>query len=173
MPPGRLLVGALPPWLLDERGPAAAAIAQVAVRRAVLPDHPLAFEEPVPGSHAAIGWPSILGAALPVAGHAGLILRSCRGDGVVETVSATRAAAAVAAETAGSLGPLRPRGPALTTARATVAAAVATLERVAGSGWPSILGEPISTTRAADSGRMRSRATESFDALAATTGSRG
>jgi hypothetical protein len=131
VPPGRLLVGALPPWLLEERGPAAAAIAQVAVRRAVLPDHPLAFEEPVPGTHAAIGWPSILGAALPVAGHAGLILRSVRGEGVLETVAATRAAAAVAAETAGSLGPLRPRGPALTTARATVAAAVATLERVA------------------------------------------
>ena len=174
VPPGRLLVGALPPWLLEERGPAAAAIAQVAVRRAVLPDHPLAFEEPVPGTHAAIGWPSILGAALPVAGHAGLILRSVRGDGVVETVAATRAAAAVAAETAGSLGPLRPRGPALTTARATVAAAVATLERVAGSGWPSILGEPISTTRR---GRLGADAvverTESFDALAATTGSRG
>ena len=118
VPPGRLLVGALPPWLLDERGPAAAAIAQVAVRRAVLPDHPLAFEEPAAGTHAAIGWPSILGAALPVAGHAGL-------DPPVGPRRRRRPRRSPRPapqrpwppEAAGSLGPLRPRGPALTMAR--------------------------------------------------------
>jgi hypothetical protein len=167
VPPVRLLVGALPTWLIDERGPAAAAVAQVAVRRAVLPDHPLAFDEPTPGTRAAVAWPAILGAALPLAGPAGLIVRSAYGDAVGEAVAATRAVASVAGEASGSLGPLRPRGPALTMARATVTAAVATLERIAGSGWPSILGEAV---RPAGRGRVGAdmvvERTESFDPLA-------
>jgi D-Lysine 5,6-aminomutase TIM-barrel domain of alpha subunit len=167
VPPVRLLVGALPPWLIDERGPAAAAIAQVAVRRAVLADHPMVFEEPPPGTRAAVAWPAVLGAALPLAGPAGLIVRSAFGEAVAEAVAATRAAASVAGEASGSLGPLRPRGPALTMARGTVTAAVATLERIAGSGWPSILGEAV---RPAGRGRLGAdmvvERTESFDPLA-------
>ncbi len=167
VPAGRILVGGLPHWLLEERGPTAAAIAQVAVRRAVLPDHLLAFDEPAAGTRAATAWPAILGTVLPVAAPTGLVLRSARADGMAEVVAATRAAAAVSQETAASLGPLRPRGPALTMARATVAAAVATLERVGGSGWPSILGEPIAGGRR---GRLGADAVvergEAFDPLA-------
>lgn len=174
VPPGRLLVGALPNWLIEERGPTAAAIAQVAVRRAVLPDHPLAFEEPTPGTRAAIVWPSLLAATLPLAGGAGLIVRAVRGEEMAEVVQATRSAAAVAQEAATSIGPLRPRGPALTMARETVTAAVAVLERVAGSGWPSILGESIGTARR---GRLGADAvverTDAFDPLAAWDGARG
>ncbi len=170
VPEGRLLIGALPSWLLEERGPTAAAIAQVAVRRAAMPEHPLIFEEPVRGPHPVAAWPSILGAVLPLAGSAGLIVRSDLGESgsVAEAAAATRAAAAVGLETAGSLGPLRPRGAALTMARGTVSAAVATLERIAASGWPSILGEPI---RPARRGRLGADAvverTESFDPLVA------
>jgi D-Lysine 5,6-aminomutase TIM-barrel domain of alpha subunit len=174
VPAGRLLVGALPPWLIDERGPTAAAIAQVAVRRAVLPHHPLAFEEPPPGSRAALVWPSLLAAVLPLAGDAGLIGRSTRDREMGEIVQATRSTAAVAHEAAASLGPLRPRGPALTMARATVTAAVAALERVAANGWPSILGDPIGAARR---GRLGADAvverTDAFDPLATRDGARG
>jgi hypothetical protein len=174
LPPGRVLVGALPSWLIEERTPTAAAIAQVAVRRAVLPDHPLAFEEPAPGSSASIVWPSVLAAALPLTARAGLIVRSGRVDQIAGVVQATRSAAAVALEAASSLGPLRPRGPALTMARGTVTAAVAALERVAASGWPSILGEPIGPARR---GRLGADAVveraDAFDPLAAWEGARG
>ena len=174
VPASRLLVGALPAWLLEERSPAAGAIAQVAVRRAVMPEHPLAFEEPAAGTRAAMGWPAILGAVLPVAGPAGLIVRNA-GIGTAREVAAqTRATAAVALETAGSLGPLRPRGAALNAARATVAAAVATLERIAANGWPSILGEPLGAGRR---GRLGADAvverSEPFDPLTGTEGLRG
>jgi beta-lysine 5,6-aminomutase alpha subunit len=164
VPAGRLLVGALPPWLLEERNPAAAAIAQVAIRRAILPEYPLAFEEPPPGTRPAVVWPAILGAVLPLASPTGLIVRAAHDEAMTETVAATRAAAAVAQETAASLGPLRARGPALTLARATVGAGVTALERILASGWPSILGEPIGSARR---GRLGADAvverSESFD----------
>jgi hypothetical protein len=173
IPPGRLLVGALPHWLIEERGPTAAAIAQVAVRHAVLPEHPLVFDEPAPGTRAAVVWPSVLAAVLPLAGRAGLIVRSARAEGMAEVVQASRSAATVAQESALSLGPLRPRGPALTVARATVSAAVAVLERVSASGWPSILGEPIGGIRR---GRLGADAvverSEAFDPLAVWEGAR-
>ncbi len=168
VPESRLLVGALPPWLIEERGPAAAAIAQVAVRRAAMPDHPLAFEEPAAGTPASLAWISVLGTVLPLAGSSGMIVRSTRADAdsMAETVAATRSAASIALEASGSLGPLRPRGAALTMARGTVNAAVATLERIAAHGWPSILGEPIRQTRR---GRLGADAvverTEAFDPL--------
>ena len=46
----RILAGALPVWLLEERDATVAAIAQVVVRRAAMPDVPLAFEEPPAGN---------------------------------------------------------------------------------------------------------------------------
>ncbi len=132
-----------------------------------MPEHPLAFDEPTPGTRAAVAWPAVLGAALPLAGPAGLIIRSVYGEGVGDAVAATRAAASAAREAAGSLGPLRPRGPSLTMARGTVSAAVATLERIAGSGWPSILGESVRPTGRGRLGAdMVVERTESFDPLA-------
>ena len=44
--PTRSSSGALPPWLTDETAPGARAIAEVAVRRALFPAHPLGFVEP-------------------------------------------------------------------------------------------------------------------------------
>ena len=139
----------------------------MAVRRAVLPEHLLAFDEPAAGTRAATNWPAILGTVLPVAAPTGLVLRSARADGMAEVVAATRAAAAVAQEAAASLGPLRPRGPALTMARATVAAAVATLERVAGE---RLAVDPRRADRRRRRGRLGADAVvergEAFDPLA-------
>lgn len=144
VPPARIFVGALPSWLVDEHDPAATAIAQVAVRRAVLGDHPLVFEEPEAGSRAAAArWPAILGAVLPLVAPAGLILRTASGKATADVVAATRAWTTVAAEVAGSLGPLEPRGAALEIARGTVTAAIVALEQLAARGWPSILGDPL------------------------------
>jgi len=161
---GRLLAGALPAWLLEERDATVAAIAQVVVRRAAMPDVPLAFEEPPPGTLAAVIWPSVHAAVLPLAGPAGIVIRATGGAGAPGAATASRATAAVAAEVARSLGPLEPRGPALDHARATVAAALETLERLATRGWPSVLG---ATLAGDDRGRLGADAvverTESFD----------
>ena len=141
-----------------------AAIAQVVVRRAAMPDVPLAFEEPPVGTMAAVIWPAVLAAVLPLAGPAGIVVRATAGDAVPEAATATRATAAMAAEVARSLGPLEPRGPALDHARATVAAALETLERLATRGWPSVLGAALAGV---DRGRLGADAvverTESFD----------
>ncbi len=51
LPAEQIVVGALPPWVADEPAPAARAIAEVAVRRALFADHPFAFVEP-PGGQA-------------------------------------------------------------------------------------------------------------------------
>lgn len=167
--PARVFVGAFPGWLVDEHDPAATAIAQVAVRQAVLRDHPLVFEEPEAGSGAtAVRWPAILGSVLPLATPAGLIVRAASGRTTADVVASTRARATVAAEMARSLGPLEPRGLALEIARGTVVAAIVALEQLAARGWPSILGEPL-----AGPGRGRLGAdavverTDAFDPFAA------
>ncbi len=175
VPPTRLLVGAFPSWLVDEHDPAATAIAQVAVRRAVLRDHPLVFEEPEAGSDAtAARWPAILGSVLPLATPAGLIVRVASGRTTADVVAATRAWSTVAVEMAGSLGPLEPRGFALEIARGTVAAAIVALEQLAARGWPSILGEPLAGP---GQGRLGADAvverTEVFDPFVAPGGIAG
>ena len=174
LPADRLLVGALPGWLAGEREPAAAAIAQVVLRRALLPEHPLAFEEPEAGSGSAAGWSAILAAVLPLANPAGLIVRVGRVDGIADVASATRAASATAAEVTGSLGPLEARGPALELARGTVASAVATLERLAAEGWPWILGEaPNGPGRGRLGADAVAERTEAFDPFASPPGIAG
>jgi hypothetical protein len=180
VPAARLLVGAFPSWIGDEDDPAATAIAQVAVRRALLGAHPLVFEEPAVGSGAAgsggaaARWPSILSAVLPLATPAGLVVRATAGKATADVVAATRAWATVAAEMAGSLGPLEPRGLALEIAQGTVAAAVVALERLAATGWPSILGQSLART---GQGRLGADAvverTETFDPFAAPGGIAG
>ena len=163
IPPGRILVGAIPPWLIEERNSAALAIAQVLLRRAALPGHPLVFEEPEDGA-AAIRWRAILGAALPLAERDGLIVRRASAATAGQAVAETRAIADVAADVAGTYGPIDPRGVALDHARATVAAAISTLERLATDGWSSVLGSPLDRPGVARLGADAVvERTESFD----------
>ncbi len=49
----------------------------------------------------------------------------------------------MATDVAATYGPIDPRGIALEHARATVAAAITTLERLATDGWSSVLGSPL------------------------------
>lgn len=143
IPADRLVVGALPAWLVEERDPTAIAIAQIAVRRALLPDYAFAFEAPDPDARAAVRWRAILSAVLPIAGATAVITRTSTGRVSAELVGATQSIVMTSAEVARSLGPLELRGPALELARATISVAIATLERLSSDGWPSILGEPL------------------------------
>ena len=142
IPAGRILVGAIPPWLIEERNPAALAIAQVLLRRAALPGQPLVFEEPE-GDVSAMRWRAILAAALPLAERDGLIVRRTTAVRAGRVVAETRTMVEVASDIAGTYGPIDPRGVALEHARATVAAAISTLERLSTDGWGSVLGSPL------------------------------
>jgi hypothetical protein len=147
----QILIGAFPAWLLEEREPTAVAIAQVAVRRSVFEGHPMAFSEPPrdAGSESVIDarWPFVLAATLPYAGGTALILRDASASRVAFATAGARAAVAVASEVAASSGPPALTGPALDYARATVTAALRTLERLADLGWRDVLGEAMAGRR--------------------------
>ncbi len=79
LPPGSIVVGAFPDWLVDEPGAPLRAAAEVALRRALLPDHPLAFVEPAPEDDPAGAWHALVAALLPDAGDVDLVLREPAG----------------------------------------------------------------------------------------------
>ena len=92
LPAASVVVGALPDWLVDEPGVPVRAAAEVALRRALLPEHALAFVEPALGREAAATWHALVAAILADAGDVEAILRA-PGDPRV-SVAQTRAAAA-------------------------------------------------------------------------------
>jgi hypothetical protein len=166
--PEQIIVGAVPPWLLDESGPAARAFAEVALRRALLPSHPLAFEEPatVPAVTAA-AWPFVLAGVIPSGNSAALILRRPPGGPMRQAVLAGRAAASVAGEIGAAMGERQLAGSALDHAKAVVLAAIRTLEGLGDRGWRSVLGEaPGGGERLRIGGDAVVERTESFDPLA-------
>ena len=148
----QVVIGAFPAWLLDEREPTALAIAQVAVRRAVFEGHPAAFSEPPrdEGSESAVDarWPFVLAATLPYAGGTALILRDASPSrvGVRDGRSAgggRRRSRRSPRRRARRRSPDRPS----TTRKATVTAALRTLERLADLGWRDVLGEAMGGRR--------------------------
>jgi hypothetical protein len=142
VPDDQLLLGALPDWLVDEPQPAARAAAQVAVRRALYPNLSLSFEEPEsPSRGSGSRWAAIVAATAPSDGS-GVVLRRA-GDDAGRTLSVSRLGADVARELAGSIEPAVLGGHALEHARATVSAAMSTLERLAEDGWRAVLGDAL------------------------------
>ena len=171
----RIVVGAYPAWLGEESNATARILAEVAIRRALFPDHLIRFDEPGgPGADtpSAVAWPFIAAAGLAWCGPESILMRRIHADGP-RAAGQGRAAATVAAELstispAGALG-----GPALAHATAVIDAALATLERLADLGWRAVVGD---RPAAGDHGSRRSLAiggdavaerTESFDPLAA------
>lgn len=140
---GHLVVGAMPPWLVGESYPAARALAEVTVRRALHPGVALSFEEPPAEARrgASDTWSAIVAAVAPAGPENALILRRAGRD-TARAIAASRLAAGVAAELASARESSALAGVALDHARATVTAAVATLERLADDGWRSVLGDP-------------------------------
>lgn len=134
-----VIVGALPAWLSGEPEPAARAAAEVAIRRAALPDHALTFVEP-PAPEGPSRWAAITGAVLPGEGAALILRRPAPGSAFSSVASAARAAAEVAGDLARSLGTRELAGAAREHAVATVASADRTLERLAAEGWAAITG---------------------------------
>jgi hypothetical protein len=174
--PDQIIVGAMPPWVTDESAPAARAIAEVAVRRAVLPGHPLGFIEPAGSPDRTGVWPYLQAAAAVHAGDTALVLRTADGhpDAVAGSIRAARAAAAVAADVAAATERPELRGVALEHARGMISAAVATLDRLGDTGWRAVSGEPPAAMRARASARESvAERTESFDPFASALGRRG
>jgi hypothetical protein len=139
--PGAIVAGALPAWLADEPDAVAQAVAEVALRRALLPDHPLAFVEP-PDQDRAVVWPFVVAATLPIPPAGALVLRRRRGSSFAAVASATRAAATVAAGLADAHAASELAGPAARHLAGALMAARETLERLAADGWGWLVGAP-------------------------------
>ncbi len=167
IPAEQIIVGAVPPWLLEESAPAARAAAEVALRRALLPDHPLGFEEPAALPDRAEIWPFVLSGVLPPGTTAALVLRRPAAGSMRSLVNAGRAAVTVGGALAVTFGERRLEGAALDHARGVVAAAIETLERLGEVGWRSILGDaPGGGERLRIGADAVTERSESFDPLA-------
>jgi hypothetical protein len=164
--PERIVVGVLPPWLTDEPKPAARAAAEVALRRALLGEHPLAFEEPAGLGEAADSWPFVLAGVLPPGSATALVMRKPGTGSMRTSVANARAAVTVGAELATALGGRPLEGVALEHARGVVAAAIRTLEQLADVGWRSVLGEaPGGGERVRIGADAVAERSEGFDAI--------
>jgi hypothetical protein len=142
LPADRIVVGALPPWVADEPAPAARAIAEVTVRRALFERHPFAFSDPPARQPGSALWPYLQAAAAVHAGDLAYVIRHddpWASDG--GAVASLRASSAVAAEAAEAAPPGPLAGRALEHARAMVRAAAATLDELADRGWRTVVGD--------------------------------
>ncbi len=175
MTPDQIIVGALPPWLTDEAAPGARAIAEVAVRRALFPEHPLGFVEPPTGTDRSILWPYVQAAAAVHGGDIALILRALdyAPDDPVPAARAARAASRVSVDVAGSTIPGALTGIASDHARGMVEAALETLDRLGDRGWRTVAGDPPGGIRRPGGRDAATERTESFDPFASMLGPRG
>jgi len=162
--PSRVVVGAVPEWVADERHAAAHAIASAVLRRRLFPDHPLAFEESRRAAGAAPGWPFVAGTAMAAAGRASLVTTAVAARDAGPRAAIYRAVAAAASDAAasGAIGGLH--GPALEIADATVTAARDLLERLGNEGWRAVVGDGPTgrSARGLGAGAVAERS-ESFD----------
>jgi hypothetical protein len=165
--PSAVWVGALPDWVVDEPQPAARALAEVMLRRALLPMHELAFIEPELDASAAVTWNAIVAAILPDAGRVDLVLRR-----PMTGVRAGVEAAAAAGSVAGGLRDSREVG--LLTGRALehavrcLAAAHDTLAVLEEGGWRRLVEQPLGFEAASLGAEAVARRTGVFDPLDAS-----
>lgn len=169
VPDAQLVIGALPTWMIDEPAVGARAIAEVEIRRALYPNHPLAFSEPDAPPDRAAAWPHILSAVMVRAGDVALVTR--RPGGTKAVARDTKAAGRIAAEVAGARKPSAASGVALDHGRGAVVAALATIDLLADIGWEAISGEAHDdgSSRAIGGDAMAER-TEPFDPFEALLG---
>ncbi|HYH92025.1 MAG TPA: lysine 5,6-aminomutase subunit alpha [Candidatus Saccharimonadales bacterium] len=168
VPADRIVVGAYPAWLGDEAKPAARILAEIVLRHAVFPGHPIRFDEPP--EHATGGtaaWPFLMAAGVARTGDRAIVMRHTAAD-ARRSAGEARAGATVAADLAATSPPGPLEGLAADHARATVEAALTTLERLTDRGWRGLVGEgPSRGRRPALGGDAVAERTESFDPLAA------
>ena len=165
LPADQIVVGAMPQWVADEPAPAARAIAEVAVRRALYPGHPFAFNEPPTDQPGTGLWPFVQAAAAVHAGDIAFVMRQydpwTDKDGV--GAAGIRAGSAVAAEVAAAVPPGQLEGNALDHARLMIGTAVATLERLADQGWRAVAGDALGSGRDQRGRDAVSERTDAFD----------
>ncbi|MBA3877346.1 MAG: hypothetical protein C0498_10475 [Anaerolinea sp.] len=136
---GSVVIGALPTWLIGEPFATARAAAEVAVRRALLPEHSLAFVESV--GHESTGrWAAIAAAVQPGDATALVLRRAVPGPAFGSVAAGTGAAAEVARELDAALGDRVLDGIARAHAAGSIASAQRTLERLAEDGWAALTG---------------------------------
>jgi hypothetical protein len=166
----QVIVDALPPWLVEESGAAARAIAEVTVRRALFPSHPIAFVESPSRAERSAPWPFVQAAAAAHAGDVALVLRTIdlRNTDATAWARTAQAAIRVSSDVAGATtaGPLQ--GVALDHARGMVSTALETIERLADGGWRTVAGDPQGMNRARRGRDVVAERTESFDPMAAS-----
>ena len=171
----QIVVGALTPWLTDESAPGARAVAEVAVRRALFPGHPLGFVEPPTGTGRSVLWPYVQAAAAVHGGDIALVLRSADSvpDDATIAARSARAAAQVSADVAAATLPGALTGLALEHARGTIEAALRTLDGLAEHGWRTVAGDPPGGSRARSAVRdVVIERTEAFDPFEPALGPR-
>ncbi len=151
LPADQLLIGVIPDWLTGEPDSAARAAAEVALRRALLAAHPLAFVEPADEGSAE--WPAIVAAVQPGRG-VDLILRRTGGstDAAIRDATKARSASEVARDLEGSLSARHLEGVARDHAQRALAAAITTVRRIQEDGWVGITGAVPTTGAAASTG---------------------
>jgi len=138
LPDDQIIVGGLTPWLAGEADAAARAVAEVTLRRALMPAIGLAFEEPrAEGRTAGELWPALVAAVQPV----GMTIAIVRRGPTAADLRATRVQALVAAEVAAAYADRPLSDAALEHARVTAGIALRTLERLADDGWRSVIGD--------------------------------
>ena len=169
--PRQIVIDPLPAWLLDEAEPASRAIAEVAVRRAIFPDHPFWFVEPATdGSEL---WRYLRAAATVHAGEVALVLGRLNPGNPTDgpLLAALRASSRVGRDVAAATVPGALTGSALVHARAMVTAAMSTLGELADQGWRAVAGEPLASGRGRSPETIAERS-EAFDPFEALLGAR-
>ena len=142
LPRDAVIVGALPEWLGQEPGAPARGLAEIALRRALFPGHPLAFIEPARSGDGGMAWQALVAALLPDAGDVDLLL--CRRDGpFTARAAALRAITDVAAGVAAARTRPTLTGLAVAHRDDALDAARATLDGLATSGWRSLVDQPL------------------------------
>ncbi len=159
-------MSALPDWTIDERRAPARAAAEIALRRAVFPEHALAFIEPALAPDATVTWHAIVSALLADAGEVDIILRRAANPGA-PSLGMTRRAANVAAALRRSRVPPVISGAAADHAQRAIEAAEATLASLEAHGWRAIVDEPMGMDAVPAGGLAVAERTEAFDPLVA------
>ncbi|MEA2548617.1 MAG: hypothetical protein QOE42_1215, partial [Chloroflexota bacterium] len=138
LPDDQIVIGGLTSWLAGETDPVAFAVGEIALRRALLPSISLVLEEPrAEGRATGDLWPALVAAVQPSGGTAAILRRTP----TAADIRTTRLAASVAAAVAASTERPALAGAALEHARATAAAALQTLDRLADDGWRAVIGD--------------------------------
>ena len=144
--PDAILVGALPAWLADEPDAVPRSAADVALRRALLPEHPLAFVEPVDAERG-LTWPYLVATLAPRTSEGGLVLRRRTSGSFAAVAASTRAAVAVAHGLNEALPGRDLSGTAAEHWSAALTTIAETLRRLQQDGWEWLVGPASETGR--------------------------